>query len=59
MVDGRVSAHWYSEEHELEYERIMRGKSLEAAPTRKSPSTEPGQNKGSGYDTAPAPSEGD
>ncbi|MFL6276270.1 MAG: cytochrome b/b6 domain-containing protein [Blastocatellia bacterium] len=59
MVDGRVSAHWYSEEHELEYERILRGKSTEAASTRKSPSTEPGQNKGSGYDTAPAPSEGD
>ncbi|HJQ27507.1 MAG TPA: cytochrome b/b6 domain-containing protein [Blastocatellia bacterium] len=59
MVDGRVSAHWYREEHGLDYERLMCGDSESAAPTGRSPLTEPEPNKGSGYDTAPAPSEGD
>lgn len=59
MLDGRVSAHLYKEEHELDYERLMRGAVASAAHTERSPSTEPEQDKGSGYETAPAPSEGD
>ena len=59
LVDGRVSARLYKEEHELDYERIMRGQSDSAAPTERSPSAAPEPNKGSGYETAPAPSEGD
>ncbi|MFL6216552.1 MAG: cytochrome b/b6 domain-containing protein [Blastocatellia bacterium] len=59
MVDGRVSAHLYKEEHELDYERMMCAPRESAAQTGRSPSPEPEHNKGSGYDTAPAPSEGD
>ena len=59
MVDGRVSEHHYKEEHELDYERITRGETDDAASTGKSPSTGPEHEKGSGYESAPAPSEGD
>jgi hypothetical protein len=59
LIDGRVSAHLYKEEHELDYERMMREPREAGAQTGRSPSPEPEPNKGSGYDTAPAPSEGD